>query len=90
MFAARAQTVRWRRPDFFLRGSKAFANGKDPSCFERNESRGAHRLDGIFFMVALLAHSFGVGFSNLEEASEALLAGRRRPPGQRLYVRRLR
>ena len=47
-------------------------------------------MDGIFFMVALLAHSFGVGFSNLEEASEALLAGRRRPPGQRLYVRRLR
>ena len=75
---------------FFLRGYKAFANGKDTSWFERNREPSDHRLDGIFSMVALLAHSFGVGFSNVEEASGALLAGRRRPPGQHLYVRRWR
>ena len=38
-------------------------------------------------MVALLAHSFGVGFSNVVEASKALLAGRRRHPEVVLYGR---
>ena len=50
--------------------------------------RGDHRLDGISFMVALLAHSSGAGFSNLVEASKVLLAGRRRHPEVLLYGRR--
>ena len=41
-------------------------------------------------MDALLAHSTGAGFSNLVEASEPLLAGRHRPPGQLLYGQRSR
>ena len=41
-------------------------------------------------MVVLLAHSIGVGFSNVVAASEALLAGRNRPPGLLLYGQRSR
>ena len=44
-----------------------------------------HRLDGVSFMAALHARSFGVGFSNVDAASKTLLAGRRRPPAQVLY-----
>ena len=57
---------------------------------ERKPRRAHHRLDGILFMDALLAHSTGAGFSNLVEASEALLAGRHGPPGFLLYGQRSR
>ena len=41
-------------------------------------------------MAALLAHSIGAGFSNVNEAPGTLLARRRRPPGPILYGRRRR
>ena len=56
----------------------------------RKTEASRHRLDVILFMVVLLAHSIGVGFSNVVEASEPLLAGRHRPPGQLLYGQRSR
>ena len=69
---------------------KAFELQANRGFAERKTEASHHRLDGILFMDALLTHSIGVGFSNVVEASEPLLAGRHRPPGQLLYGQRSR
>ena len=59
-------------------------------CFGCEDGPTRPRLLRVSSMVALLAHSFGVGFRIMDKASKALLAGRHRHPGVVLYGRRRR
>ena len=74
-------------PIFILCDSKALKNGRDRGRAGAIPRTPVADLFGVSFMVALLARPLAIGLSDMIGASEALLAGPRRPPDFFLYGR---
>ena len=82
----RTRMLSSRAPVLVRRQSrKTLANGRDQGCSECANDAPGHRLDSDSSMFALLAHSLGVGFSNMVAASEKPVAGPRHSPAPPLY-----